>query len=126
MENFQKYKREYDRLRGTYIQIHRYGVPVLFENMTEFVNWSFAVGAQYGQKLRRIDPDGPWSPDNCIWVDKQKKKRHGIEAAKMKKQWDEFITPIRERYFGNNAEHKREFFQYEHPDLVREGILWTG
>ena len=37
------------------------------------------------------------------------------------KHWDEFIH----QYLKSETEKKgREFFQYEHPDLQREGIVW--
>ena len=44
-------------------------------------------------------------------------------------KWDRMMQPIRERYAEQLQEiesSKRIFFRYEHPDLVREGIVWSG
>ena len=100
MEKPQKAKQEYDRLRGTYIQIHKYGVPVLFENMTEFVNWSFAVGAQYGQKLRRIDPDGK-TKRQSLWYYNTRCLPHGQRAAAASKTFPGIAKAMAEQWGGD-------------------------
>lgn len=122
------------------------GVPCLFESSGEFAQWSVKNGYEYGKRLRRIDRSLEYSPDNCTWEDvsKESVKRSKYKDHEMKicrEQWDEFVTPIRERFKDEleriaNAENEpcpeedkpgaRKCWRYEHPDLVREGIMFTG
>lgn len=125
---------EYNAMRHTYGRIKGTGVPVLFDSLPDFVAWSRQAGYLYGMKLRRLDPNLEYSPDNCVWVDVEKAKRYDLQRS-LAKQWDEFITPIRERfreYLDNpppppekpKATNTKEYFRYEHPDLQKEGIVW--
>jgi hypothetical protein len=43
-------------------------------------------------------------------------------------KWDEIMEPIRKRYRSQLLAAKREegVFRYEHPDLVREGIVFEN
>ena len=114
--------------------------PNLFDSFGEFCNWSVANGYEYGTVLRRIDPSLAYSPDNCIWSELQyRKKFTQSELKEYIARWDNFVNPIRERFRNeleavqNSAEEQprripkvRETFKYEHPDLVREGIVWIG
>lgn len=122
------------------------GVPCLFDSSGEFAQWSVKNGYEYGKRLRRIDSKLEYSPDNCVWVDlpssgeqNSRSRKHTVQ--KLVAQWDDFVKPIRECYkveleqiaMGKvtvNAvkeePKKRQTFCYEHPDLVREGILFTG
>lgn len=45
------------------------GIPILFESWQHFRAWSLAHG--YSKtlcSLDRINPDGPYGPNNCRWV----------------------------------------------------------
>ena len=125
--------------RGNLVYWHR--LTMLFDSFSEFAEWSLANGYEYGKRLCRIDDQAAWSPENAVWEDKSRvlDKRE----KKLVAQWDEFITPIRERFKRELAiiqaedERKRQeamvsddyrtvFFRYEHPDLEREGIVFNG
>jgi hypothetical protein len=41
--------------------------------------------------------------------------------------WEKMMQPLRKKYMKQLRqieENKRQFFYYEHPDLVREGIVF--
>lgn len=58
---------------------HRYrfyggrGITVCEEwgDFTSFQTWAEANGWQQHLELDRKDPDGPYSPDNCRWIEKR-------------------------------------------------------
>lgn len=117
-------------------------VPNMFNDFRDFANWSLNNGYKYGRRPRRIDKGAEYSPDNMEWVDVDCTSRHkSNEIANQKTidKWDAFIKPIREKYRKEletleNMSRKplqedkqvRECFQYEHPYLVREGIVFHG
>lgn len=110
-----------------------------FREFRHFAAWSLENGYDYGKKIRMIDPNKGWSKDNCEWIEIEEQRSSAMRACV--KQWDKFIIPIRKR-FEKELECIREgrpieiepeppkeqigkvFFRYEHPDLVREGIVW--
>lgn len=126
----------YNQMRYWFRKISTQGIVCMFDNLEDFMKWSYENGYQYGYKLYRINEKLGWSPENCVWIDHQ--KRNEQDLKKMAAQWNEFIAPIRLRYaaqlseiFGTDIEgqaaretKKREVFRYEHPDLEREGISW--
>jgi hypothetical protein len=44
------------------------GITVGFRGYDEFEAWSEANGYAGHADLRRVDPDGPFSPANCYWA----------------------------------------------------------
>lgn len=127
-----------DRLQKRYWKIPKKDNG--FTDSKTFVDWSEESGYEYGKILKKKNPDGQWSPGNCEWVDVPKSPKSEIRRQELIKQWDDFIIPTRkalEPVFEtlesrkNSPPHQeqkpgREKFRYEHPDLVREGIVWTG
>jgi hypothetical protein len=98
-------------------------------------------GYKYGRRLHRIDKGREYSPDNMEWVDVDvDSKSSELVKQKAIAKWNRFIEPIRERYQEEldrleeiekqertqKEQPAREFFQYEHPDLVREGICFIS
>lgn len=116
-------------------------IPKLFTDFQGFANWSMKNGYKYGRRLRRIDKGAEYSPDNMEWVDVNVNSQSN-EIAKKKAiaKWDAFIKPIRKQFEKEleqlqqieeeekirQAQQVREFFRYEHPDLVREGIVFEA
>ena len=116
-------------------------IPKLFTDFQDFANWSMKNGYKYGRRLRRIDKGAEYSPDNMEWVDVNvNSQSNEIANQKAISKWDAFIKPIRKLFEKEleqlqqieeeekirQAQQVREFFRYEHPDLEREGIVWSG
>lgn len=56
--------------RGIYVCIEwRYSTPENnYEGLRNFYNWSMSTGYRDGLSLDRKDPNGPYAPWNCRWV----------------------------------------------------------
>lgn len=116
----------------------------LFRSFSDFSEWSLSNGFFYGARLIRIDQCKGWSRENCKWVEIEKRsKRSCTDRIAMEIQWNKFVSPIRKRYKKEldsildgdpivkqpeppKEETGKVFFQYEHPDLIREGIVFVG
>jgi hypothetical protein len=99
------------------------GHQVEWKSFDEFLLWCKGTWDP-GMTLRRIDEELPYGPSNCIWVPMSGSEDY---RKRMASKWDSIMAPIRRRYQQEIQEaknRKREYFQYEHPDLVREGIVW--
>lgn len=120
-----------DTLRHKYDRIVHSGIPFEWTSFDAFCKWCQETGWEYGKRLHRVDPSGPYSSENCVWDGTISAPVTETKSALIR-QWDEFATPIRERYkpWLDEIERKkpksREFFRYEHPDLVREGIVFES
>lgn len=114
---------------------HLPAAQVAFSSFGAFLEWCSQADYEYGRRLFRLDTSKPYSPDNCQWRDVEKT----VSQEELVRQWDDFITPIRERFAADLEvvaalqELKRqeeirktirECFRYEHPDLEREGIVF--
>lgn len=105
------------------------GFEVLFQDFQEFVDWCAETGWTYGLKLKRKNNKGPFSPENCLW---EKANGDPYALQEMARKWEAGVGPIREKlrpYLDAIEKKKSEpkyMFQYEHPDLVREGIVFEG
>lgn len=104
---------------------------VEFKSLDEFLLWSRGK-YDYGMVLQRKDKDGPISPQNCRWVKVIKSEAALSDLRLAAEQWEKFAAPIRKRYAEEIADiHRKQelekmgaVFRYEHPDLVREGIVF--
>ena len=109
-------------------QIQRSGYNIEFASPDEFIQWSRGK-YDYGLTLERIDKHKGWGPDNCRFFN-PRKDGNSLEYNKsMAIAWEQMMQPLRKKYakqLKQNEANKRQFFRYEHPDLVREGIVWSG
>ena len=98
-----------------------------FASLEDFIEWAASEKYAVGMKLERIDAKKPYSRDNCVMA-----AIYGDEEYQQRliSMWESVMKPIRERFKRELEEIERrkpkgkEYFQYEHPDLVREGIVF--
>ena len=101
------------------------GHPMEWETFEDFMRWCKGTYTP-GTRLVRINDTKPYSPNNCKWETMQLCEAY---RRKLAAQWDAVMEPIRKRYRMQIAEEKaneKEYFRYEHPDLVREGIVFES
>ena len=126
-----------DVLRKKWVLLHRRG-EVAFESYEDFLAWCKETNWDTGMKLLRFNEDKPFSRDNCYW-DCSRSVSYTYEQDNRAEKWERGVGPIREmlrplidaqlqkqKMGKQNEECKncREVFRYEHPDLVREGIVF--
>lgn len=116
-----------------YRKIKGAALSVEFESFDDFYNWSIESGWEYGKKLRRLNSNEGYSRDNCIWMDAEKARRYDSRDDLDIIRWNDTVTRIRENLKNlpppaptKESPKGREFFRYEHPDLVREGICFIS
>ena len=123
----------YDAIGYVYKRIKGTRFSVEFDSLADFYEWSKESGWDYGKKLRRLNTSEGYSRDNCVWMDAEKDRRYDSRDDLAIIRWNDTVARIRE-YLKNlppydpvkQQRNGREFFQYEHPDLEREGIVFRG
>ncbi len=75
-------------------------VSVLWHDFVDFRDWATSHGYRKGLTLDRVNTDGPYSPDNCRWVDQktqQNRRRNNVilEAFGEKKTLAEWAADPR-------------------------------
>lgn len=122
---------EYNAIYYVYSGLKGQKFPIEFEDFNDFYKWSKESGWDYGKKLRRLNTSEGYSRDNCVWMDAEKARRYDSRDDLAIMRWNDTVTRIRENLknlpppMPVNQQHTgREFFRYEHPDLVREGIVF--
>lgn len=129
-----------ERLAQIYKNLKHKGETLGFLGESGFIAWALENGYEYGKKIVRIDQEKPYYPENCFW------RKSALHPATVRiyenraAEWDEFVIPLRaslkyaleeyerrqEEQKQATAHHRNTHWCYEHPDLVREGIVWTG
>jgi hypothetical protein len=106
----------------------RSGYTVEFESFDAFIR--YAKGKfDYGLTMERIDKHKGWFPENISWYNPQKREADLSNRRQQAVRWEKMMQPLRKKYAKQLAKIKpceREFFRYEHPDLVREGIVFES
>lgn len=116
-----------------------------FEDFDDFARWAAESGRQQYAQLRKRDPDKPHGPENSFWYIRppyQKVERHdytckfceGCDKGSCQtvpngcREWRKWFVENWNEYICIKPKEpeprKREVFRYEHPDLVREGIVF--
>ena len=116
-------KQDYMKFRYEWHRIKQTRPPVMFDSLRDFVEWCRNSYYVDGYRLCRKDPKGPWAPDNMEWCESKLSPITVRNREEMGKQWDDFIKTIKKPVI---VEKKPEVFRYEHPDLVREGIVFES
>lgn len=118
-----------------------------FDSFDTFAKWSSENGFQPYAQLRRNEPNEPHGPDNSFWYVKppyQPVPKHDYTCkfceGCTKGTCQKLLGGCKEwrKWFVDNWNEnicrkpkpkepaKKEYFRYEHPDLVREGIVFEG
>ena len=120
-----------------------------FESFYHFLEWCSRSDYVKFAQIRRYNEDKPHGPENSFWY-----VRPVREPAKKQTDTSPFCENCENNSSGCNIkgclswrewfiknwndnicikpkcapeeEKKNLYFQYEHPDLVREGIVWRG
>lgn len=107
-----------------------------FQSAHQFSEWCRKQKYRFGMTLTRIDENKPYGTTNCVLVAQPKKEVVSAQAQlrEAADRWERCVGPIRKKYEKEirailrqeaiDAECQR--FQYEHPDLVREGVVFHG
>lgn len=123
-----------------------------WEDFNSFLFWCSVSGYKKGRELRRNDPESPHGPGNSYWYSlDEKRKREEQERIRQKKlrqstfcqgcsrvcqnngsgckEWEEWFVKnwnrnIHRKPKEPEAPQGKQYFRYEHPDLVREGIVF--
>lgn len=118
---------EMEILELRWCMMKRSKLPVSFESFDQFVRYAQGKFA-YGLAMERIDENKGWCPENIHWFNPQKQDITMENLRKYAIRWEKMMQPLRKKYAkelaGVKAQQEREFFRYEHPDLVREGIVF--
>lgn len=115
-----------------------------FESFDAFIKWCSENDYKPNARLRKHDEDKPHGPGNSYWYVKppyQPVPKHGCispfceNCGKKEDCWngcsgwkDYFVKNWNDNISKSpkqKTEEVQEVFRYEHPDLVREGIVWT-
>lgn len=126
-----------------------------WKNVDEFIRWCSESGYSKGRFLRKIKQDIPYGPDNCYWVGdsvvnddvvryikaevpnpdgkvsdlcKICKVKNGPRCATGCRTWYENFACYWDKHIHRKVDVSNLCapFQYNHPDEVREGIVWSG
>ena len=106
--------------------MERSGFAVEFDSFDAFVQYCKGKFG-YGLAMERIDTSKGWCPENIRWADSKKEEISLTHMRKQALRWEAMMGPIRRKYaneLANIESSKCQFFRYEHPDLVREGIVF--
>lgn len=122
-----------------------------FGSFDKFLKFCSEVGYKHGMMMRKYDPDLPHSPENTLFCEPGTKIEHpakntekeqnricegcqknsctasGAGCPAYRKAWAENWNKNIHRKKAEPVDpNKTTVFRYEHPDLIREGIVFVG
>lgn len=76
-----------------------------FAVFSDFFSWAIDAGFDGSQELRRRDPKGPYSEENCYWERSgragprsERRPHKGFRVAEFALRWDRTVNRIRRHY----------------------------
>lgn len=141
-------RRETENLRRRFIKLSQEETG--WEDVDAFIRWARDSGYEKGRWLVKHHEDQPHGPRNSYWLEqneqnarlRREKIKTGSEFCKgcTEKCREGFGCDRWRQYFVNNwnqnisiarpvvkkAPEEKQYFRYEHPDLVKEGIVFDG
>lgn len=110
--------------------IHRRGEFIEFADFDDFCQWCAGEGYEYGKILRRRNGDEPYTRDN-LFFDDADACGNVFVRKQLEERWDRCVGPFREKHRkeieairNRDSSTVRQYWRYEHPDLVREGLTF--
>ena len=127
-----------------------------FESFDDFLRWVSESGYRKGCRIVKKNENLPHGWDNTTWAENRPKETKKEESAEAKakpdavrdycsdceragaycsydgkvgcKEYQENFERYWNKYIHRKVDipKKKEFFRYEHPDLVREGIVFEN
>lgn len=67
-----------------------------WDHFPTFYDWAMQNEYETGFWLRKIDCNGSYTPDNCVWYSPKEKKEH--IPAEWADRWNKTVNRIREHY----------------------------
>ncbi|MBO7253017.1 MAG: hypothetical protein J6V25_10390 [Oscillospiraceae bacterium] len=127
----------------------------MWESFNDFLYWCSQNGYKKGLILRKKDSEKPHGPDNSYWYDKEADAEQHLQKLIARRSdkcqmcrectkecdahggckawkdwfvmnWNKNIRIFRKLYTSEQQQTIRQKFQYEHPDMIREGIRFDG
>ena len=115
-------------LQLRWAMMRRSGYSVEFQSFDTFLQYARGKFA-YGLTMERIDKHEGWFPENIRWYNPKKLEADLDRRMQQAVCWENMMRPLRKKYAKQLAKikpYERGCFRYEHPDLVREGIVFEG
>ena len=139
------------QVKGRLYERYRFIRDHDWESLEHFMQWALETGVWKGAFLRRKDESKPHGPDNSYWSDQpsisnrnwgrqeiarspfcegcERNTEYGCGGCE---KWEEYFVKnwnqnihvkINIPEIVKPADEGHEKFRYEHPDLIREGIV---
>lgn len=86
------------RLYSTWRNIRKRPHCEQWESFLPFYNWSVKNNYSLGAKLRLIDKEKPYCPENCVWYSPKLDEDDPPPPPKWADEWNKTVNRIRKHY----------------------------
>lgn len=105
------------------------GIRVEFRDFKEFFDWSMDHGYEKGCQIHRLNSDGNYTPENCVWIKSENHNRiHTEEKQKAVLRLDPVTNEVLEEFKTyTEARNKYGFmvaYALNNQSLIRYGYKW--